>query len=238
MATLPVGRGGVLGAAVSVERQVGSGPHRRQSASHAHGVAFAPGGFLLSADLGADRIFAYRFDAATHAITPHDAGTVIVAPGSGPRHLAVAPDGRFLYATFELTAEVAQYRWDRTAGRAALVRTIAATAPDYAGTKSAAELAFSHDGNFLYVSTRGEDDIVVFAVDRADGRLSEIQRVPSGGKTPWHVAFDRTGRWLLVANQGSDRITVFRVEAASGRLSPANDGLSVPKPVNVAFLGG
>ncbi len=234
VATLPLTRDGMLAPAASVRQQTGSGPHRRQASAHAHGVAFAPGGFLLSADLGADRIFVYRFNRSTRAITPH--ATIVTSAGSGPRHLAVAPSGRYFYATLELSAEVATYRWDRGTGQAALVETVAAASSVYAGGQSTAELAVSRDGRFLYATLRGDDNVVVYAIDRARGTLTEIQRVASGGTTPWHFALDPTARWLLVANQGSDRIAVFRVDRASGWLTATGTGLSVPKPVNVTFI--
>jgi 6-phosphogluconolactonase len=61
VATLSVAVDGTLGAALSVQTTYGSGPHRRQSGPHAHGVTLDPSGrFLLVPDMGADRVFVYR----------------------------------------------------------------------------------------------------------------------------------------------------------------------------------
>jgi 6-phosphogluconolactonase len=88
----------------------------------------------------------------------------------------------------------------------------------------------------LYVSNRGDDSIAVFAVDRHNGNLSFVQRVPTGGKTPRHFTLDPTGKWLFAANQDSNSITIFRVDTSTGRLTPTSHALQVATPVCVVFV--
>lgn len=236
VSALPVNADGTLGAVASRQDQVGSGPNRRQKSAHAHSVAIDLGGhYLLSADLGADKVFVYRFDPATRQLTPAATPFVTSDPGSGPRHIAFAPNGRFVYIDSELSGAVTAYRWDRAAGRLSPIQTLSAFTTDYSGGKSAAEIAVSQDGRFLYLSTRNSDQVIVYAIAATTGRLSEIQRLPAGGKTPWSFSLSPDGRWLLVANEASSLITEFKVDRRSGKLGATDKTLAVPIPVSVTF---
>lgn len=239
VASVSVKPDGTLAPATSRQQDIGTGPKPRQSAPHAHAVAVAPGGgFVLAADLGADRIFVYRLDAATHALTPAATPFMAAAPGSGPRHIAISPSGRVVYVDSELSGEVTAYGWDAAAGRLQVLQTVSAFSADYVGERSAAEIAVSADGRFVYVSTRSNDSIVAYAVDPATGRLTMIQTLAAGAKVPWSFALSPDGDWMLVANEASSLITVFRVDRGSGKLGPTDQTLAIPKPVSVVFAAG
>ncbi|WP_196221828.1 lactonase family protein [Sphingobium sp. CAP-1] len=239
VATFPILKDGSIGPAVSVVAAAGSGPHRRQTKPHAHSVMVDPSGrFLIAADLGADRLFVYPFDGKRHAILPDQPGQdrhFIAQPGSGPRHIAFHPRGHFLYLINELTAQVQAFSWDATVGRLALVQTISTNAPDHQGDSSASEILVSRDGRFLYAGNRGENSLLVYAIDRKRGTLSPVQRVASGGNVPWGFAFDPSGHWLLVANEKSDRVNIFAVDRRTGRLRDSGQSASLPKPVSFSF---
>lgn len=236
VSALPVRADGSLGPVASVEADQGTGPKPRQAGPHAHSVAVDPSGrFVLAADLGADRLFVYRFDPASRTLSPGDPAFVAAAPGSGPRHLAFLPNGRFVYLDSELSGELTGYAWDARRGVLRALATISTSPPDYTGNRSAAELVASSDGRFLYVSNRGDDTLVAYAVDAASGALREIQRIAAQGKSPWSFSLDPSGRWLLVANEASNAIAEFAVDSRSGRLSATGETLAVPNPVAVAF---
>ena len=237
VSALPISADGALGSVVSKQQQAGSGPNKRQKSAHAHSVAIDPSGhYLLSADLGADKVFVYRFDPTTRQLTPAVTPFVIAQPGSGPRHIAFAPNGRFVYIDSELSGEVTAYRWDQTIGALSAIQTLSAFTPDYTGEKSAAEISVSRDARFLYLSTRNSDQLITYAIDAATGRLSEIQRLPAGGKTPWSFSLSPDGRWLLVANEASNLITEFKVDRRSGKLAATGRTLDVATPVSVTFV--
>lgn len=231
---------GSPGALVSTLRAAGSGPHRRQASAHAHAVMADPSGrYVLVPDLGADRVFVYRYDAATGALAPDDAvppRSFAAPPGSGPRHLAFAPDGAFAYLLNELTAEVMVLRWDAQEGRLALVQSIALSGAGFGGTKSGSAIAVSPDGRFVYAANRGEHLLQVYGVAAGTGRLALVQRMPSGGEVPWALALHPSGRWLVAANQRSGNVTLFGIDAATGMLAPAGQAAGVPGPVGIAFV--
>lgn len=235
VSAIPVLADGSLAGPRSVQVHAGSGPHRRQKGPHAHAAVVDPGGnFLLVPDLGADRIFIHRLDPATGALSPDGPAAEVLPPGSGPRHLVFSPDGRFAFVNTELTGEVHVYRWDAREGHLTLLSRTDIDPPGGA-ERSSAEIAISGDGRFLYVSSRASDSLVAYAVDGMSGALSEVQRVPAGGHSPWSFAIDPSGRWMLVANEASGTVTQFAVDAVSGRLTGTANSLAVPKPVSFAF---
>ncbi|WP_420836453.1 lactonase family protein [Cellulomonas endophytica] len=92
----------------------GTGPRAdRQEAPHAHFVAPAPGGVVLVVDLGTDRLRRLRptaRDGRVHLVDEGVAATL--PPGTGPRHLAVTPDGGHLLVVGELDGRLHVLAWD------------------------------------------------------------------------------------------------------------------------------
>ena len=236
--TLALNADGSLGALASTVKETGSGPNKRQTKAHAHGIALDPTGqWALVSDLGADRVFVYGFDRATRALAPDDAQApraFAVAPGSGPHHSAFSPDGRFVYVLDELSADVQVLRWDAAAARLAPVQSLAISSADYKGARSGAEVLVSRDGRFVYVEDRGEGTVVAYTRDAATGQLALLQRVATGGDKPWAMAVDPSGRWMLVANAA--KVSLFRIDAAAGTLSDTGQAVDSATPLSIAFM--
>lgn len=240
VSSIAVNRNGSLGSFVSMIQETGSGPNKRQASAHAHSVTVDPSErYALVPDLGADRVFVYGFDRATHELMPDggaDPHSFVVPPGSGPRHAAFGLNGHFVYLLDELTAEIMVLRWDASQGRLTLVQSVQTTSDKFKGVKSGAEVAVSHDGRFVYVENRGENAIVVYRVNPDSGELSLVQRTSSGGNRPWGFAIDSSGRWMLVANQRSGKVNAFNIDLASGMVSDTGQSADVPAPVSIAFV--
>lgn len=238
VALFPIGPDGRLGEASYTDQHKGSGPNKeRQEGPHAHSANFAPGNrFALSSDLGLDKIFVYRFDAAKHSLAPNAPAFGTVPPGSGPRHIAFHPNGKFAYAVNELNSTVTTFAWDGASGVLHTLPTASALPPDWRGPTDGAEIQVHPSGKFVYSSNRGSaNNIATFRVD-AKGQLEFAGITPSGGKAPRYFGFDPTGAWLVAANQDTNRIVLFRIDPASGKLTPAGQGIEIPKPVCVKFL--
>ncbi|WP_406005468.1 lactonase family protein [Streptomyces sp. NBC_00637] len=238
-ATVPVDAHGGLGAVASRVHDTGSGPNPRQAGPHPHHVVVAPGGrFALVADFGADRVFVYDYDRATrrmYAGTPDGPGAYATAAGSGPRRLAFHPDGRSVYLLNELTADIEVLAWEGGTGTLTSRQLLTTNAPGHTGTTSAAELTISRDGRHVYTSNRGDNSLVVFSVDPGTGLLTEAQRLPCGGVTPWSFSPHPDGRWLFVANEAGSTVDLFRVDPRSGRLTATGTSVAVPNPDCVAI---
>lgn len=234
----PVSADGSLGAVASRQKHEGSGPHRRQASSHAHGVEIDPSGrYVLSSDMGADRVYVHGFDPKTRTLTPGTPPFEASPAGTGPRHLAFHPSGKFVYTNTELTADVRAYSWNAKQGRLQLIEAVSAYPADYTGAdKSSAEIGASRDGRFLYVTLRGDQDsIVVYAINSKSGKLTEIQRIASQGKSPRSFGIDPSGRWLLVTHDVSNSVNVFGIDKKTGKLNATGEALAIPSAAMIVF---
>lgn len=241
VAALALQPDGRLGAARPVVQQhVGSSVNpARQKGPHAHAVAIAPDNrFALAADLGIDQVRVYKLDAARASIAPNGPAAAMLPSGSGPRHLAFHPNGKFVYVINELLCTMAVFRYDAARGELKDVQNISTLPPGETVQRgfSTAEVIAHPGGKFLYGSNRGHNSIVVFAVDASTGELTHVENQPTQGHTPRHFAVDPTGAWLLAENQDSGSVVVFRIDAATGRLRATGQNIAVPSPVCAVFV--
>jgi 6-phosphogluconolactonase len=237
VAVLPVAADGRLGQPWAVQHAGSSVNKQRQEAPHAHCTVFDPAfRFFFACDLGLDKVMAYRLDEAKGTLTAHSPAYAAITPGSGPRHLAFRPDGRYAYVLNELTSTVTAFAYDGQKGVLAERQTQSALPPSYTGQNSGAEIAVHPSGHFLYTSNRGHNSIAGFRIDQASGALTFAGTTETGGSTPRNFAIDPTGRLLFAANQGSANIVVFSIDQATGALKPTGTKIDVPTPVCVAFL--
>jgi 6-phosphogluconolactonase len=248
----PILADGKLGEHSAVFKDSGSlGPNKeRQEGPHAHWIELsAHNRYAYVADLGLDRVLVYQFDAAKGTLTPREAPasrasrgpgkpqeafSVTLSPGTGPRHVAFSPDGKFMYVLGELASTVTVFANDRNETFRAM-QTISTLPAGFRGRNDAAEIAMHPNGKWLYTSNRGNDTIAVWEVEAGKGTLRLVEDVPTGGQEPRHFAIDPAGKFLLAENQNSDTIVTFRIDATSGRLTPTGDVAHVPAPVCLAF---
>jgi len=238
IAVFPIEKDGKLGQRSAFVQSTGSSVNKdRQATPHAHEIVASSDNHLVFVpDLGTDELMIYRFDPAKGSLTPDKPAFVRVAPGSGPRHFAIAPSGKFLYLVNELTSTVVAFSLDSSSGHLHQQQTISTLPQSFRGENTTAEIQADSAGKFLYVSNRGDDSIAVFAINDHDGKLSLVERVPTGGKEPRHFTLDSSGKWLFAANQNSDTINLFAVDSASGRLTATSHTVHVPTPVCVVLV--
>jgi 6-phosphogluconolactonase len=239
VAVFPVQSDGQLGKYTGYEKHIGSGANKeRQEGPHAHWIATSPDNrFLLTADLGIDKILISQFHLADGAFTPNKPNSgVKLKSGAGPRHAAFHPGGKFFYVTSELNSTVTAYSYDAKGGALHELQVISTLPKDFSGENDTAEIAVHPSGKFLYVSNRGRDSIAVFAIDAVKGKLTPVADIATQGKTPRNFAIDPAGKYLLAANQGSNDIVVFKIDPATGGLTLTGQVVEVPVPVCIAFL--
>jgi 6-phosphogluconolactonase len=229
---------GSLDQRTALVQHEGSSVHpQRQNKPYAHWFATDPSNqFALAADLGTDQIVVYRFDEKTGKLAANDPPSVKVNSGSGPRHLAFHPNGQWLYAVQELSNEVVAFHWDGRKGTLEQFQAVKTLREGFTDPNTAAEIIVRKDGRFLYVSNRGEDSLVVYAIDAKTGELTLRQRTPSRGRVPRFFTFDPSGRWLIVGAQEGGTLSVFGVDEKSGELTPKGEPVPLAKPMGVVFL--
>lgn len=161
--------------------------------------------------------------------------------GFGPRHVAVHPNGRWIYASVELQNRLQMFALED--GRLAPapeadLSTLAQPDGPHARTQAAGAIHLSADGRFAYVSNRtqspmdatghavvagGENSIAVFALDAGTSRPALVQSVDVQGFHPRTFGIDPTGTLLVSAAIAPMRradggtepagLTLFRIQA-------------------------
>jgi 6-phosphogluconolactonase len=206
----------------------------RQERPHPHSTVIDPAGkFLFVADLGLDQIIMYELR-ADGSLSEQKAVTK-VTPGSGPRHFAFHPGGKFAYLINEMVRTVSAFTYDAGSGMLTEIQTIS-TVPDGWKKGSTAELFAHPSGKFLYGSNRGHDSIACYRLDATSGKLTLIESEKTGGTTPRSFGLDPDGKFLIAANQSSGDLHVFAIDQETGALEPREGRIEVPAPVCVVVL--
>lgn len=235
---LPLKDDGSLGESTSFVQHTGSSVDpRRQQGPHAHSINFGPNGkHAVVADLGLDQVLVYDYDANAGTLTANQPPFLKAPAGSGPRHFAFHPGGKFAYANLEISLEVMALRFDAESGEFTKVGVHSTLPKGAAKEGSTAETRVHPNGRFVYVSNRGHDSIAAFRVDGETGDLTPIGHTSTGGKTPRNFNLSPDGQWLFAANQSSSNVVLFRVNAETGALTATGTEIAVANPVCVRFV--
>ena len=228
-----LGEDGALSEPTFFHQHVGSSVHERQQSPHAHSVDFsADNRYVVVSDLGTDKVVTFEADPAAGALTPFS--EVSVAPGSGPRHFAFHPSGKFGYSLGELASTITAMT--HAEGKFEAIETLSTLPAEFDGRNTTAEIAVHPSGRFVYASNRGHDSIAVFSINAANGRVTQTAVIKSGGVRPRNFAIDPTGQYLLAAHQDTDNVVVFGIDQQTGILRPTGTEIQVDAPVCIQFL--
>lgn len=230
---------GHLTGPVSEFQLTGSGPNpKRQTEAHAHGAVVTPDNrHVLINDLGTDRIMVYKLSAATAEMTPNDPPFFKAAPGSGPRHTAFHPNGKWAYSINELDSTITLMEWNASTGVLTKIDSVPTLPPDADISKNrAGEVIIDKAGRFLYACNRGpREELLVYKIGDG-GKLTLAQRAPLGGKEARHYQLDPREKFVVVAEQGSDRVGVFTRDASSGELQATDRTYPATKASCIVFV--
>jgi 6-phosphogluconolactonase len=197
--------------------------------------------FVYVPHLGTDQIFQFVFDEKTGRLASNTPPLLQMKPGTGPRHLVVSADNRFVYLLSELVATVTTLALDAKTGLLSEVSSASALPPDSklqpgaprgaVGTPGgppprntdndiwAADLHLTPNGKFLYASERTSSTLAAFGVDGASGKLSYLGSTPTE-RQPRGFAIDPKGRFLVASGEKSETLSVYAIDSASGTLKP------------------
>lgn len=214
----------------------GKGPNAaRQEKAHVHMVVFSPDKkFVLSNDLGLDKIFIYKYnpDSKNEMLTLK--GSVDVKPASGPRHLTFSKDGKFVYLVQELDGTLTTLSYDKT-GNLKVIAETSILPKGFTGGTGAAAIKISPDGNFLYVSDRVDANAISVYKILKDGKIELVEQQSTLGKGPRDFAIDPTGNYLLVGHQYTNDIVIFKRNKTTGKIEDTGKRIELCSPVGLVF---
>jgi 6-phosphogluconolactonase len=237
---------GSLGEQTAFMKHIGHGKDPSfQSQAHPHSIDVSPDNkYAIVSDLGVDKVFIYKFDAATGALSPDEPRFVDMEPGGGPRHFVFDANGKFGYSLKEMSGFVTVLAWDASKGTLTSVQDARSLEPNFIGGSDSAEIAIHPNGKFLYESNRrfrgpnlwGPDTIGVFSIDPDKGTLTQVEQDAPGGIMPRNFAIDPTGAYLFSGNEYSGNVALFRIDGDTGKLTPTKTDLKIDVPVSIVFV--
>jgi DNA-binding beta-propeller fold protein YncE len=234
---LPVLADGSLGPYATLTLVDGElGPHKvQQRGMYPHDIPLdRQGRFFYVPCKGGDCVIAYRLDAKRGILV--ETSRVAARPCAGPRHADFHPTKPLAYVLNELDSTITAFAHDAATGGLKELQTLSSLPGYYDGQNTAAEIAIVPSGKFLFASNRGNETVVLFAIDADKGTLTWVEEQNTGGKTPRHFGIQPSGKHLAICNQNSDTVLVCRIDAMNGRLKPSGVFAQVPSPSCAVFL--
>jgi len=146
------------------------------------------------------------------------------------------PNGKFAYVIDELDSTIMSLAYSEKIGALSELQTLSSLPGYYDSPNTAAEIGIVPSGKFLFASNRGNETVVLFAIDSEKGTLNWIEEQNTGGKTPRHFGIQPSGKHLAICNQDSNTVLVCRIDAMNGRLKPSGVFAEVPSPACAVFL--
>jgi 6-phosphogluconolactonase len=196
--------------------------------------------FVFVPHLGTDQVFQFLFDEKSGRLSANTPPVLQLKQGSGPRHLIVSSDNRFVYLLYELTGMVTTLSLDPNAGTLKELDSVSVLPPDTklvpgvprgaVGTPGAnqaprntandiwaSDLHLTPNGRLLYAAERTSSTLGAFRVDTASGKLTYLAST-STEKQPRGFNIDPTGRFMVVSGELSDTISSYVIDAETGAL--------------------
>jgi len=196
--------------------------------------------FVFVPHLGTDQVFQFLFDEKSGRLSANTPPVLQLKQGSGPRHLIVSSDNRFVYLLNELTGMVTTLSLDPNAGTLKELDSVSVLPPDTklvpgvprgaVGTPGAnqaprntandiwaSDLHLTPNGHLLYAAERTSSTLGAFRVDTASGKLTYLGST-STEKQPRGFNIDPSGRFVIVSGELSDTISSYVIDTETGAL--------------------
>ncbi|SHM89935.1 lactonase family protein [Gracilibacillus kekensis] len=222
---------GTVQASKSVEHE-GNGPHERQEKPHLHYAGFTPDQqFVVVVDLGSDTITTYRPDADKL----EKISVLNTKSGSGPRHLAFHPNGKYAYVMTELSNEVIVLKYNESDGSFEELQYITTLPEDFKENNQGSAIHLSSDGKFVYAGNRGHNSIAVYRV-ADDFTVEFIEWTDTEGDWPRDFVLDPSEQFIVASNQESGTLVLFERDPNKGTLTLIQKDVKAPEAVCLKFI--
>lgn len=208
---------------------VGRSAADRSSRPHVNCVKVTPDqNYLCAVDGGLDHVKVYKID--------YDYGKLRLADiircdlDSAPKMIRFSKDGKNAYVLNELknTVDVYNYHVDESGPVFDRIQSIS-TKEIPERTCAAQNMEFSRDGNYLYCSNAGTNEIVTF-LKAEDGTLSEVTWTQISGDFPKALAVFPDGNHFMSLNHESNQISIFRMHYDKGYALMDGKPMNVERP--------
>jgi 6-phosphogluconolactonase len=164
-----------------------------------------------------------RLGGATDVVQHHGAGPNSERQAGPHAHMIIpGPDRRTIFAVDLGIDKLLAYDLDLHHGKllpmeSAVTQLAPGTGPRH--------LAFHPDGQFIYVISELQSNVIVFRLGARRGTLEELQAISTlpagftGENSGAEIAAAPSGRFVYASNRGHDSIAIFVVDEARGTLS-------------------
>ena len=189
--------------------------------------------FVYVPSLGNDAIFQFTFDASSGRLSSNTPAVFQMKPATGPRHVVLSSDNRFMYVLGEFTGSVTTLAIDPKTGLLSESGTVSAMPPDTKLVPGvarggpvprntdndiwAADIHLTASGKFLYTSERTSSTLGQLSVDGATGKVSYLSSVGTE-RQPRGFAIDPKGRFLVATGEKSETLSVYAIDQSTGAL--------------------
>jgi 6-phosphogluconolactonase len=149
--------------------------------------------------------------------SPFPTGGIASGAGAGSANQAEVC-GNNLYVANGQSSTITVFAINPTTGALSAVGSPVPVPGDIEVPFSDMNFSCTPDGRFLYVARAGVDSINIFS-RAADGSLTLVQTLNSGGFSPLDIEVSSNGAFLLVSNNNSRTVVPFTINQADGRLT-------------------
>lgn len=224
----PIGRDGKILPAVQNIRLIAKSNTKK---SNAHTTVFSPDNkFLYVTDLGADKLYQYKFSAMDSQPVDTKPAVYTLPEGYGPRHIAINKKDDRVYLLNEWEGNISVFR--KAGGMLQHTQDIVSTSLAAPGNKNkgSAAIKISPDGKFIYASNRvATDNIAIFKIN-ADGSLTRVGEQKTGGH-PRDFMINKSGNYLLAASRDDNAVRIYSIDKITGLLTDTGREIKVSMPV-------
>ncbi len=191
--------------------------------------------YLMVADQGMDHVNVYRFDAEKGKVKLAD--IIRSEMESGPRHIKISKDGRFVYIIHEWKCYIDVYSYEEKNGMPEFekIQTVETAKMDRGNNNASSALSFSEDYKYLLTTNAGDNSVVIYKVNPEDGTLTKDFCLPISGEYPKDANLFPNNKFLVSLNHESNDMTFFHVDLEAGTMVMNGPEVKVDVPNCIVF---
>lgn len=191
--------------------------------------------YLLAADLGMDHVKVYEVDHKNGKLKMVD--IIHSEQYSGPRHIKISKDGRYVYIIHEEKnyVDVYSYTEENDNPMFEKIQTVPTLNEYHAGDSAASAMNLSWDFNYLICSNAGDNSVIIFKLDKKTGMLKKLLCLPISGSYPKDAMLFPDNKHLISLNHENNTMTFFAVNLEKGTIVMNTKEISIMQPNCIVF---